>query len=128
MDSCVWFSSRKFAPVPGEEELTNPGRLGESLARWLQERLISRGVSVSEVLAEDWGWLVMLHRKPFMLWVGCGNEDGSTERWCLFAEAEVPWLKRLFGGVDTKPALVDLRTHLEAIVAEDPEIADVAWE
>jgi len=96
MKAQVTFETEFFKPEPGEEEMTNPGRFGQALAVWLQQQLGARGVAVEGVVSEDVGWVVMVSRKPFMLWLGCGNTDGSTTEWSVFPVAEVPFFQRLF--------------------------------
>jgi hypothetical protein len=83
---------------------------------------------VEEVIAEDFGWCVMVHRQPFRLWVGCANLDPGTTRWQMFIATEQRPLARLFRKVDTAPAVSRLREHLQAIVLEVPDITDIEWE
>ena len=48
MNRQLWFTSSRFAAMPGEEEKTNPGRLGQALAEWVKDRLTSNGIIISE--------------------------------------------------------------------------------
>jgi hypothetical protein len=48
MNKQLWFTSSKFAPIPGEEEKTNPGRFGQALAAWIREKLIAQGQAIPE--------------------------------------------------------------------------------
>ena len=64
------FVSDQFVIDPAEAEETNPGRYGRALAQWLRASLAPDG---EPVIAEDWGWCVMLQRKPFNLSIGCAN-------------------------------------------------------
>jgi hypothetical protein len=128
MSNQVWFTSPFFAVEAGEDARTNPGRYGKALAQWVSERLKQRGVPVEAVLPEGFGWVVVVSRKPFLLWVGCGNEDGSSDRWSMFAVAEPGIWQRLFGRVDPRPAVAELEAHLVAIVANVPDARDVVWE
>lgn len=123
----LWFTSGKFKPLPGEEEKTNPGRYGESLAKWVQEKLANEGYKIEEnPIPEDWGWVVMLQRRPFSLWVGCGNEDGSTARWGLFVEAEIGLFKKLFDKPDPTPEVKAVETKLEKLIS-DAGFKDIEW-
>ena len=129
MNKQLWFTSSKFLPVPGEEEKTNPGRFGQSLAIWVREKLIAQGQAISEdPIPEDWGWVVMVQRKPFSLWIGCGNEDGKTNRWSVFVEAEPGFFQKLFKRVDPSPSVSDLEQKLERIIKAESGCADVSWE
>ena len=129
-----WFTSTLFAIEPGEDQEVNPGRYGRQLALWLKDKLEERGYNVEPVIAEDWGRCLMLSRRPFLLWVGCGNVDDSLDgqpsgnpiTWHCFATAEVPLLKRIFGKPDTGPALSELSGHLHAILSAEAGITLVA--
>jgi hypothetical protein len=121
----IWFTSDLFERQPGEEEETNPGCLGKALAGWVGARLEERGLSVGEVLAEDWGWIVPVEDQPFPLWVGCGNEDGSERRWMVFAQAEPNPIRRLFKRDETERALDALQRHLLEVLESDPAISDL---
>jgi len=124
----LWFTSALFSPTPGEEDKTNPGRFGEALAIWVIEKLQSNGYSIEEdPIPEDWGWVVMVHRKPFSLWVGCGNEDESQTRWGLFVEAEKGILHKLFGRKDTSSSVRTLENNLEKL-AREAGFEDIQWE
>ena len=129
-----WFTSNLFSVEPGEDEEINPGRYGRQLALWLREQLEKRGYNVEPVIAEDWGRCLMLSRKPFLLWVACGNVDESMEEdssnnriiWHCFPSAEVPLLKRLFTRPDTAAALSKLDADLHAILIAEPAITWVS--
>ena len=124
----VTFQTDFFQPVPGEEEETNPGRYGQALAQWLAESLKERGAAVEGVIPEDFGWVVMVSRKPFMLWLGCGNIDGSTTEWSVFPVAETSTLQRLFKCVDPAPEIENLKVHLSELVPSIPGVSNVVWE
>jgi len=46
------------------------------------------------ITAEDFGWVIMLARQPALLWLGCGNIEGSTTEWTIFLVAEKTLLQR----------------------------------
>lgn len=125
----LWFETSKFKPWLGEEDKTNPGRIGAALADWVREKLIVRGHSVSEdPISEDWGWLVMVQRKPYRLWVGCGNEDGSATRWSVFVEAEPSIFQKILKRIDPTSSVLTLEQDLEEIVRAESEFTEVEWE
>jgi hypothetical protein len=128
------FTSSLFEIEPREDEETNPRRYGKQLALWLKEKLKGIGYQ-TEVLPEDWGWCVICQRKPFLLWVGCGNESdydkvgpndpppkGREVVWHCFPEAELPLLSRLFNRTDMTPALDKLDADLRAVLANEAGI------
>lgn len=135
MPSKYWFRSDRFAIQDGEDECTNPGRFGKSLAEWLGAELATYGYT-TEVIPEDWGWCVMCSRGEFLLWVGCGcmlteeilestldnPPDATRIVWHVFYEVEVPFfkpwslLRRMVGLLDTATPKSQLGAALEAII------------
>ena len=129
MNKQLWFTTSKFEILPGEEEKTNPGRFGLVLTNWVRENLIARGYSIDEEpIPEDWGWVVMVQRKPFRLWVGCGNEDGSTTRWSLFVEAELGIFQKMLKRIDPSSSVSALEQELEEAIRSESAFTDVGWE
>ncbi|WP_088887011.1 hypothetical protein [Diaphorobacter nitroreducens] len=124
----VTFTTDFFKPIAGEEEETNPGRYGKALAQWLAQQLKERGVSAEGVIPEDFGWVVMVSRKPFLLWLGCGNTDGSTTEWSVFPVAEMSALQRIFKRTNPAPEIEKLKAHLSALVLSIPGVTNVVWE
>jgi hypothetical protein len=130
-----WFRSSKFEIEPGEDADINPRIYGRQLAVWLKARLEQNGYVVENVINEDWGRCLMCQRDPFMLWVGCGNMSDhrtakpgdappskETVTWHCFATAEVPFLKRIFGKMDTGPAVSKLNAVLGEILGSEKEV------
>lgn len=124
----VTFTADFFTPLPGEEEQTNPGCYGQALAQWMADRLRERGVSVEGLIPEDFGWVVMISRRPFMLWLACSNTDGSIIEWTVYPVAELSVMQRLFKRVDPAPELERLRTHLAELVPLIPGVTNIVWE
>jgi hypothetical protein len=115
-----WFRSTLFEVEPGEDEETNPLCFGRQLAHWLRERLVAQGRSVEEVIPEDWGWCLVVQRKPFLLWVGCVSVHdyavakptdpaprGKDIVWACTVVAEQSFLSKL-RGVDPASAVEEL--------------------
>lgn len=128
MRSQVTFTSDFFKPTPGEDEQTNPGRFGKLLAEWLAEHLKARGVPVEDVIPEDFGWVVLLFRKPFTLWLGCGNTEGSTTEWSVFAVAERSLAQRLLRRIDPVSEAEKLMANVAELVPLIPRVSNVTWE
>ena len=116
----VWVESEAFVVQPGEDERTNPGRYGLAFSQWIADQFRAAGVVVQDVIPEDFGWCVLLGGHPFRLWVGCGNEDGSTKDWGAFAVAEPSLSQRLFKRVDTGPALEKTTMQLREFMKRAP--------
>ena len=128
MKAGVTFQSGFFAPVPGEEDETDPGRYGKVLALWLAAELSKEGASVKKVRAEDFGWIVVVARQPFPLWLGCGNVDGEVDQWRLFPVAEPSFRRRIFHRLETTTALETLWKQVTKLVPQIPGVRNVSWE
>jgi hypothetical protein len=113
-------TTSSFAVEPGEDAETNPGIYGRAFAHWLTDRLRERGEPVEAIIAEDFGWCVMLRRTPYRLWIACGNRDGSTTEWGPYVVAEPSVVARLFRRVDPGPEIARLTTLLEQIMLSIP--------
>ncbi len=130
-----WFKSSSFHIEQNEDEETNPRIYGKQLAFWLEKKLNHVGYQETECFPEDWGWCIICHRKPFMLFVGCSNVyDYETAKegdpppikddvvWSCAIFADVPFLKRLFKKVDTTQAKTELELNIESILKAEPTI------
>lgn len=142
MKSGYWFTSTQFHVQEGEEDSTNPGCFGKSLAEWLASELKTIGYS-AEVVPEDWGWCVMCARGEYLLWVGCGNvvseeilastlDKPLNEHeivWHVFTEVEVPFfkvkanLKKLVGLLDVKSPLAKLSADVGKILSGNSQLS-----
>lgn len=122
------FSTNFFKPIPGEDLETNPGCFGKDLANWLSAKLVERGMAVERVIPEDFGWVILLSRKPFLVWVGCCNVESSLTEWTIFPVVEAPFFKRLFKSVDPIPELDKVTAYLSDIVALMPGVTSVSWQ
>lgn len=135
------FNSTLFGIEPGEDEEINPRMYGRQLAAWLKTQLEAHGHAVEPAIAEDWGRCLMCAREPFLLWVGCGSETDYTIAqpddpppakedivWVCFAEAEIPFWKRLFKRPDPTAALARLDDDLRRILDGEPDITMLAVE
>jgi len=121
------FHTDFFKPIAGEDEQTNPGRYGKALAEWLAERLRERGVSVEGVFPEDFGWVVVMSRKPFVLWLGCGNTEGNVAEWSVFTGTDIPMLQRLFKRVNPAAEIEKLRRHLAELLPSIPGVTNITF-
>ena len=143
------FRSDLFSIDPQEDEETNPFCYGKALAEWVRAKFEELGYKPEAVIAEDWGWCVMLERQPFMLWVGCGCDRsefyeavspeqkgafGPDERevtWSCVVGADAPvWTaffwKRLFSGASTRARVDIVDEQLKNVLANEPRIQLVA--
>ena len=123
--SQIWVETSFFKVEPGEDQETNPGIYGRAFAHWLADRLRARGEPVEQVLTEDWGRCVVLARRPYLLWIGCGNRADRIDEWGAFVTAEPGLFQRLFRTVDTRPGVARLHRVLDEIMHEVPHATRV---
>jgi hypothetical protein len=139
------FRSDLFPTDPEEDADANPFCYGMALAEWIRTKFGELGYQPEPVIAEDWGWCVMLHRDPFALWIGCGNErsglygadttdqkdssatDGREVMWsCLVATDASIWTsffwKRLIGCASSREQVMVVTQQLQEALANEPRI------
>lgn len=141
-----YFTAERFALVPNEEEFTNPGCFGKSLAEWICQEIKTLGYPEAEVIAEDFGWCVMCSRRNFLLWIGCGSilspeawETPEAEgpitladiTWTIFVVAEIPFFYvksiflRAFGRISPEVERRRLEGILEELLSDQQDITFV---
>jgi hypothetical protein len=141
----ILFHSDLFQIDPREDEETNPFCYGRSFAEWVRIKFNELGYEPEPTIAEDWGWCVMLQRKPFMLWIGCGNDrsefyskvtpqekapfspDGREIMWSCLVGTDVPfWTsffwQSLFGRASTEAQVGVVTNQLRTILLKEPRI------
>lgn len=128
MNAHLTFTTDFFKPVEGEEEQTNPGIFGQQLSEWLSAELKKRGLPIEGAVAEDFGWAVIVSRTPVLLWLACGNTDGTTNEWNIYPVAEPSLFQRLFKRVDPTPELNAIWDHVRSVVPTIPGVKDIRWE
>ena len=94
------FKSLAFPIDPGEDEATNPGVFGKTLANWLNDALQERGIPAGEIIPEDFGWCIRIGAKSDKLYLACaGSPDAG---WQVYAFKDRGLLAGIFGpGVPT---------------------------
>ena len=122
------FKSSAFPVAKGEDDETNPGVFGRSLAEWLSKRLGERGIKTSGVIAEDFGWCVGIASKPHKLYVACSNAEGLETSWQLYIFAEGGLLNRLLGKDKSAEALSDLHLKVRDILSNEASISGLREE
>lgn len=126
----VWFRSSQFQIESGEDEETNPKCFGRQFANWLRNELLLEGRPVEDVIPEDWGWCIVVQRKPFLLWLGCVNVhdfntplevcvESSDIVWTCNVVAEQSIIARLFHRIDTSFAVDELFQQARKIIASN---------
>ena len=118
----------EFPIQPGEDAETNPGVFGRALADYLAAQTRCRGVGVDGVIPEDFGYCIMLKRKPLRLWIGCGNRAGHTDEWIAFAVAEAGLLGRFVGNIHPAVAIDRISEMLGEIMRAAPGVESYSLE
>ena len=129
---------------PGEDQETNPSCYGKQLAEWMKDRLREKGWAPDEVIPEDWGRCLMIHYKPYMLWVACSNvhpdveanpeyldenyiPDPTSITWSTFVGRDLfPWNINFWRRSNADAELSRLESDLLSILNEEPTIDLVA--
>lgn len=141
MESAICFRSAQFKIDGDEDELTNPGLYGKSLAQWLAAQFAKLGYE-TDAFPEDWGWCVMCVRGDYLLWIGCGcaeldesaaeslmvPPDAETVVWRIFTAIEVPFykvgalVKKWTGQLDLSGPREKLNQQLDAVLKANESI------
>jgi hypothetical protein len=82
----------------------------------------ARGWNVEGVIPEDVGYCVMLARKPFMVWIGCGNRREGADEWIAFVAAEGALLKRVLRMLDPSKEISRVSEVLGEIMKSAPGV------
>jgi hypothetical protein len=118
----------EFPIQPGEDEETNPGVYGRAFADYLVNQIRGRGVDVEGVIPEDFGYCIMLMRKPPRLWIACGNRAGHTDEWIAFAVAEGGLLGRAVGTINPAQEIERISEMLGEIMRATPGVESYSLE
>ena len=116
------FESAAFAVSPGEDEQTNPGIVGKSLALWLAEQLRLAGFSAGEIIAEDFGWCIPVDANSHSLYVACAGTREKQDQWRVFAFAEGGMIARLRGKDRSAESLATLFAAVRRCIESAPSI------
>jgi hypothetical protein len=117
------FESSQFTVIPGEDDETNPGIYGKSLAGWLAQQLQAHGVGAGEVIAEDFGWCVPVTSAPHSLYVACASEDDQTQKWRVFVFSEGGMFAKLLGKDKSGASVDELFATIKRILEPAPGIS-----
>ena len=109
-----------FKIEPDEDNETNPGIYGRAFSSWVAASLRTKGVAVEGVIPEDFGWCVMLQRKPSRVWVACGNREESQNEWGAYIVSEPSIVQRLFGKAPSAAELERLNSLVADVVKSVP--------
>ncbi|MCC6472214.1 MAG: hypothetical protein IT514_00570 [Burkholderiales bacterium] len=107
-------SNRFHAARPEEGEA--PPAPERAFADWLAEELRARGITVSGLRAEDFGWSVLLRSESYNLRIECGARDQAMTQWAAYVVAQPPLLLRIFRMVETRKQVERLSAALAKVM------------
>jgi hypothetical protein len=122
----IEFQSESFPAYPDEAAETNPGIFGRRLGEFLAKTLPEHGVATGDLIGESWGWCLTLPNADFSMWMGCGNQYESDNRFLCFIEPSKPYVRRWFRKIDTRADVDRVATALEAAL-RSAEVRDLRW-
>jgi hypothetical protein len=112
--------SSAFLVEPREDSETNPGVFGRSLANCVAAQMRLRGWNVEAVIPEDFGYCVMLARRPITLRIGFANRAQSTNEWMAYVAAEGGLLRRVLRMADASKEIGRISAILSEIMKSAP--------
>jgi hypothetical protein len=122
------FESSAFAITPGEDKETNPGIYGKALAQWLSQQLAARGVKVTRLIPEDFGWCIGVDSSPHASFVACANTPGCETEWGVIVFAEGGFLARMLGDDKRAESVASLFAAVKEILSTSPNIGAITEE
>lgn len=120
------FASTEFTDAAGDDEQTNPGVFGRSLAQWLARELHSRGFSVGDVIPEDFGWCIPLQSMPRAIYVTCSSAEFDSgaefETWQVFVFTEGGFISRLLGRDTDRDRVAEVFAAVKDVLQASPQV------
>jgi hypothetical protein len=101
------FQSDAFPPELGEDEHTNPGVYGKSLAHWVSTSLDEAKWDCGEPFAEDWGWCIPVDSNGQSIFIACQMDNGAQPELRVFCFADSGFLAGLLGTKSQLTAIVN---------------------
>lgn len=124
----VTFRTSQFNQTEVLPHFINPCCFGEDCAAWLADALRGRGIAeVSAPWQEDWGWQFSCQVGDQAVLVSVSLTEETPSSWLVFANAQRPLLKRLFGGAAREDALQPFLETLHKAIEALPDVRDIGW-
>jgi hypothetical protein len=130
----VLFRTKRFNLSTTKEHFINPDCFGEDLAVWLKQKFIARGMDVSQLGQEDWGWYlkVKCNKESYFLamnGIPIETDKNQTDfgEWRIIVKKNRSigqWLANK-GKISADDRMVVL---IEETLRAEPDFADVHWE
>src|SRR5688500_11183553 len=84
MTHLVTFTSSQFDVAAETPNPINP-IAGESVLKWLRERLLGDGYEITEPEPEDWGWFIYVNRGEVTYLIGASSDvdESDPREWII---------------------------------------------
>ncbi len=129
MKTHIEFISKSFPAYKEEDDLINPGIYGKRLAEFLSSELIKCNFNVLCVFNEDWGWVIEIKNKDFLLWIGCSNYElvNGEDGFLCFIEPSKPIIRKWFKKFKTVEIVDSLAKTIEDILINSRKVTNIRW-
>lgn len=127
MSSRLLFDSPALMDPYPEDDDETPGVAGRLVIELLAERLPEHGFATSDVVEEDWGWVVCLGAPDSWLAVGCGFSGETDNGLNCFTLPEEPRPWHLFGRAHKRARIDELKQAVEAVLRDSGKAHDLRW-
>ena len=77
IERAIFVSTDLFEVTTVGEDFINPRCFGEDFARFLREKLVKEGITSSDPIQEEFGWVLLLGEAPQRLTLSLGVLDDS---------------------------------------------------
>src|SRR5258705_13424883 len=126
VEHALWVTTDRFEVSTPGANFINPRCFGEDFALWLQPRMDVRGLTVSEPIQEDWGWVVLVSLVDDKFTISIAVMDESIGQvpavWRIGVDYEKPLnpIRKWFKPVPVK-SLLAVFQELKAVLASEPQ-------
>lgn len=129
MRTHVELRSNQFPSYGNESEGVNfeAGIYGKRLAEFLQEKLPQKGIPVSGIFDEDWGWCVTIANGSHVTFIGCSNDEEQPNGFRCFINPSKPFVRKWFSKIDIRSDIEQVAAALDSVLRENAEITGVRW-
>ena len=117
----IRFESNEFSDVSGDDDQTNPGIFGKTLASW-----IAGQIGGGEPIAEDFGWCVPMPPKSG-LYVACASGD-TPDAWQVFVFEQRPIFAGLFWKKSAGQNVESLFSRVKELLDRSSKVRNVVVE
>lgn len=122
------FRTHQFAITPGDDEETNPGIFGKSLAHAVYKHLREKGHEAEPAEAEDYGWVVQVKQVAGgeVRVVCMAQGDDEDMEWRIFVTRNLGMMDKLRGrGPEVAKSVADVYAVVHDWIRSQPGTRDL---